>query len=393
MKVAHFVESFSPLSETFVYDYIQGLEKEGVDNYVVTLVRHHEIERPFAKVKTLTLQKKYHPKRWLRKFKVLSGLLAEEEIYHDWYRDQLYAHLQAIQPDVLHAQFGPSGVLLAPVAKQLNIPLVVTFHGYDFSVLMKEPYWYQQYQSLFAQVALLIGVSNYVCHKLTEAGASKKKLIKIYNAIDTKKFSVLCDGEKKDKHHIVCVHVGRLVEKKDPITLLKAFSLCLREIDDTYQLSLVIVGDGPLLSEVKSLISSLHMEKSVELILGLAHDDIPQLLQKADIYTQHSVTASNGDEEGMGISFAEASMMGLPVVATLHNGIPEVILDGETGLLVAEKDTRAMADSMLKLCYDETLRNSLGQAGIKHITQHFSQAEYIKKHMIAFENILVQGGR
>jgi len=388
MKIVHFVESFSPVSETFVYDYITSLEKNGIDNHVITLVRLHEQNRPFQKVTLLELPKRFHPARIIRKLKVLLGLLPNEEIYHDLYHAQLYMALQALAPDILHAQFGPSGVLVAPVAKQLNIPLVVTFHGYDFSVLMKQPYWYQQYQRLFEQSSLLIGVSNYVCKKLEQAGADPKKLLKIYNAIDVEKFTT--QKKHADKQDIVCVHVGRLVEKKDPLTLLKAFALCLSEIEDTCCLSLVIVGDGPLLSDVKLLIEQLGIQQHITLIPSLSHSQIPSLLQKADIYTQHSVTAKNGDEEGMGISFAEASMMALPVVATFHNGIPEVILHEKTGLLVAEKDVRGMADSILTLCRDKSLRERFGQAGREHITQHFSKYEHTHKHRSAFENIMDQ---
>jgi len=386
MRIAHFVESFSPVSETFIYDYITSLEKKNIHNHMITLVRCNLDERPFECVSTLTLPSKYHPKRIWRKLKVLLHLQASESIYDDLYQTQLYNLLKHISPDIVHAQFGPAGVLIAPVAKVLNIPLVVTFHGYDFSVLMRQTYWQHQYLNMFGQAALLIGVSDYVCQKLIDQGADACRVLRIYNAIDTNKFHVLPE-EDKNSLDITCIHVGRLVEKKDPLSLLKAFSLCVNEIENDYKLSLVIVGNGPLLPHVKCLIKSLGLDRHVQLIEALSHHEIPKLLQIADIYTQHSVTASNGDEEGMGISFAEASAMELPVVATQHNGIPEVILDGNTGFLVPEKDVRAMADRILELCRSSSLRKKFGRAGRLHIQKRFSVEEHLQKHLDAFRKI------
>jgi colanic acid/amylovoran biosynthesis glycosyltransferase len=90
------------------------------------------------------------------------------------------------------------------------------------------------------------------------------------------------------------------------------------------------------------------------------------------MYVQHSRTAPNGDEEGMGVTFVEASARGLPIVSTRHNGIPDVVLDGRTGYLVPEGDVDAMAQRIIELAENSSLWSTMGRAGRAHVEEGFS---------------------
>jgi colanic acid/amylovoran biosynthesis glycosyltransferase len=123
---------------------------------------------------------------------------------------------------------------------------------------------------------------------------------------------------------------------------------------------------------VQQRVSELGLEGRIQLLGTLPHEKIVDLLASAHIYTQHSITAPNGDQEGQPVSLVEASAMGLPIISTVHSGIPEVVLDGETGYLVAEHDVKAMGNRIAEVARDPSLWTRLGEAGRSHIERNFS---------------------
>lgn len=135
-------------------------------------------------------------------------------------------------------------------------------------------------------------------------------------------------------------------------------------------------------------INTQRLKEDVDLIGQIPHDSVPELMHESDIYTQHCLTASDGDKEGMGITFAEASAIGLPVVATRHNGIPDVVKHGETGFLVPERDVDEMADRITELARDPQLRNQFGEAGRRHIMQNFRLDQQVAKMKQLYQSIL-----
>jgi glycosyltransferase involved in cell wall biosynthesis len=128
-----------------------------------------------------------------------------------------------------------------------------------------------------------------------------------------------------------------------------------------------IIGDGPLLQDVKARISSLKLEKNITLMGALPRDKAFPIMNNHWIYAQHSVTAISGDKEGYAISPAEAAAHELAVVSTLHNGIPEHVKEGITGFLVPEFDYESMAQRIIQLIENPTLAEEMGKAGRENI--------------------------
>lgn len=387
MRILHYVTSFSILSETFIYDYITELESQGADNYVVTENRMNTGDRPFGKVEEVKQPGTWHPERLLRRVK--TAIKREEPRLANWaiLRRRLAKAIEEINPDVIHAHFGPVGVKIAPVARKLNTPLIVSYYGYDISRLIRNEFWTQRYQNVFSTATKVVGISNHICSKLKNIGASEEQVQLLHLGVRMDNFA-FPDREAGNKDVVQCLHVGRLVGKKSPLDLVRAFNYANTLAESGIDLRLKIVGDGPLLDDLVAEVEKLKLTDKIEVLGALPHSQIPELMKEADIYTQHCKTAPDGDQEGQGVSFVEASAMGLPIVSTNHNGLPDVIINDETGFLVEEGDYEAMGKKILYLAQNPEIRTAFGRNGRKHIEEHFDLTKQAAKAQKMYADIL-----
>ena len=139
-----------------------------------------------------------------------------------------------------------------------------------------------------------------------------------------------------------------------------------------------MVGEGPLMSEARRFVDQSGMENSVVFVGACSQQEVAERMRHVRAFVQHSLVASDGDSEGNPVAVMEAQLSGLPVIATRHAGIPEVVLDGETGVLVAEGDVDAMADAMLTLLEKPMLAQQFGQAGQKRAREHFTVEHHLR---------------
>jgi colanic acid/amylovoran biosynthesis glycosyltransferase len=270
-------------------------------------------------------------------------------------------HSQArrFRPNLIHAHFASGGRSAMPLARSLRVPLLVTFHGADITVRTAQP---DRYAGLADEAACFICISAFIRDRALQAGFPAKKLFVHYIGIDRELFapsSISMDTRK-------VLFVGRLVEKKGCEYLIRAMQHVQESERDS---ELLVVGDGPLRPALQALSEELKVRCR---FYGVQPSHaIRKLLQEARVFCVPSVTASDGDSEGLGIVFAEAQAMGVPVVSTLHGGIPEIVSDGETGLLVPERDPAALAEALLTLLRNDSLWNRFHQAAPVHIQRHF----------------------
>jgi glycosyltransferase involved in cell wall biosynthesis len=263
------------------------------------------------------------------------------------------------------AEYGPNGVRAMEACKRMGIPLIVHFFGFDAteqSILKDHA---ETYPAMFAKAAAVIACSRAMQKKLISLGAHPD--IVHYNlcGADCEFFH----GAVPNEAAAVFLAVGRFVEKKAPQLTIKAFAKVNYENPDS---RLRMVGDGPLLSECQELVKQLKIERSVT-FLGIQPPSIVlKEMQAARCFVQHSVEASNGDCEGTPVGILEAGASGLPVISTYHGGIPDVVIEGETGFLVNERDVDGMAERMLHLARSPELAGELGRQARLRIKSHFS---------------------
>jgi glycosyltransferase involved in cell wall biosynthesis len=160
------------------------------------------------------------------------------------------------------------------------------------------------------------------------------------------------------------------VPKKAPLVLLESFRQARAAAP---QLRLDLIGDGELFAAAQQFVREHGLAGVVTLHGAQPNDRVRELMGQADLFLQHSMTdAVSGDAEGLPVAILEAMAHALPVVSTRHEGIPEAVQDGQTGLLVAESDSAAMAHAITGLARDRALRRRMGQAGWARCVELFS---------------------
>lgn len=271
-----------------------------------------------------------------------------------------------LRPSAVLAEYGATGFLLADICAQVQVPLYVHFHGYDASRQLRKPWWRRNYRRLFESAAGIIVPCRFLGKKLIDAGCPRGKLHVNACGVDAERFG--------PTRRLPCrfLAVGRLVEKKAPQHTIEAFA---RIADRFPQAKLDIVGTGPLAKQCAQLTRDLGLEDRICLRGAQNSTFVARLMMKASVFVQHSVTAPNGDCEGMPVAILEAMASELPVVSTRHSGIPEAVQDGVTGLLVEEHDVEGMAMAMEGLLTDPIRAEAMGKAGRRRVVEKFTQEQ------------------
>lgn len=287
---------------------------------------------------------------------------------------ELKRRLKRHRIQVVLANFGQAGADLLPFCRALGIKLVVHFHGYDAHKVAVLEEYKERYRLLGHEADAIISVSNKMTSALEAAGIPAGKIHLNRYGVDPGQFTPK-DGLPDEP---LFFGVGRFVDKKAPYLALLAFAEVRRKFP---RARLVLGGDGPLLEATSNLRTGLGLTDAVELPGALSHGEVAGWMQRATAYVQHSLTPVHppdaGDSEGTPVAVLEAMLTGLPVVSTRHGGIDEVITDGETGLLVEERDVTGMARAMMSLCENRDLAGGMGAAARKTALAHYTADHYI----------------
>jgi colanic acid/amylovoran biosynthesis glycosyltransferase len=276
------------------------------------------------------------------------------------------------------AEYGDTGAHMMKVCKEANIPLFVHFHGYDASLHTILSKYKSEYEEMFQFATAIFVVSNFMKKKLISLGCPEDKLVlNIYgpnprfldhrNTPDTKKF----------------VAISGFRDKKAPYYTLLAFKKVLEKHPDV---RLVWGGSGELKPTTENLAKFYGIDKKIEFKGFLNPDQVFETMQGANCFIQHSIIAENGDTEGTPVAIIEAQAMGVPVVSTRHAGIPDVVLENETGYLCDEHDVHEMAECMLKIIEDPDKTIQLAGNAKSRIMSEFTMEQHIDRIIKKIEN-------
>ena len=290
-----------------------------------------------------------------------------------WEIEQAYINaLIASKAEVALAEYGPTGIAIRSSCKQLSIPLVVHFHGYDASQESVLQHYVDEYVDLFEQASAVVAVSRAMQQKLRSIGCPDSKLIYSPYGIDCELFG----GASPEESEKSLLAVGRFVDKKAPYLTLFAFSKVLERVPEA---RLKMIGDGPLLGACINLAHGMGISRSVEFMGAQPHDIVMNEMRKVRALVQHSVVAPDGDSEGTPLAILEAGATGVPVVATRHAGIPDVIIEGTTGFLVDELDASGMTRHMVQLLESASLAGDMGAAARAHVNKFYTMEKHIER--------------
>jgi len=162
--------------------------------------------------------------------------------------------------------------------------------------------------------------------------------------------------------------VGRLVEKKGHEYSIRAIE---KLVNCNFNVQLIIAGDGPLKNDLQNLVATLGIERNIQFCGSLVHSQIADLYRNSHIFILPSITADDGDMEGIPVVLMEAMAAGLPVVSTYHSGIPELIKDGQTGFLVPQKRVDVLADKLQYLVTHPETWPKMGTAGREYVQKNY----------------------
>lgn len=273
--------------------------------------------------------------RFKRAFVKLSGMQSWISSPQKKYFEQLIHQYQA---PLIHAHFGPSGIEILPLAKKMKLPLLVSFHGYDISGLLSNKKYINNLRQLF-KYAYVITVSKEKKQIFLDLGAPENKIFVNYYGVPLGNFKFEKRKPIKDKvaegMPVNFLQVSSLTEKKGHKYTLEAFKGALNLYPNSF---LTIGGEGYLQIELTDYAKKLGIENKVMFTGKVNTPQVIQLMNSADIFLHHSITDSDGAQEGLPNVLIEAMATGLIVISTFHAGIPELVDDKVNGFLVKEKD-------------------------------------------------------
>jgi glycosyltransferase involved in cell wall biosynthesis len=344
---ALFTPRFVPPTQTFIYEETCHYHRYAAE--VFARYRMNEEQFPFAPVHALASES--GPRSSFESF-----------LYQNTTVSPTFLRLLSTgRYTIIHGLFGRSAVNALPYHYAAGLPLIVTFRGADAAVLAgparhapaNVPYWVLS-KLLFKRAGRLLTVSEDLAGRLLAAGADSKKVHVWHSGI------VIPPHERRNtRNKTVILTVGRFVEKKGIEYAIEAFARLARERPDV---ELRLIGDGPPRTRYEELARTSGVGDRIVFLGTVPHPVLRAELSAADILFAPSVAARD-DAEGVPTVMMEASAREVPIVASRVGGIPDIVEEGKTGLLVAERDVSGFVDALRALTIDARCRRAMGEAG------------------------------
>jgi len=283
--------------------------------------------------------------------------------------------IKTYAPELIHAHFFNDGLDAVRLGSLLEIPTITTVHGHD--ITKHENAGSRSARRFFDHVDRVIAVSDFIATQALARGCPESKLTQHYIGIDLDKFR----QEKCESETPSLLFVGRLVEKKGCTYLLQAMEKLKPRFPE---LRLTIIGDGDLEPILRQEAASRNL--NVDFAGTASAEEIRQHLARCWLFVAPSVTAENGDAEGLGMVFLEAQALQTPVVSFRSGGLVEAVDEGSTALLSDEKDVAGLTQNIAELLENSGLRHNMGRAGRQRVERKFD----VRKQCAKLESIYAE---
>jgi len=299
----------------------------------------------------------------------------------------LWREVRRQQPDVIYAQWLlPAGLIGAVASRLTGVPLVISVHGSDVFVAERRRIARPAARFALRNCCHLIACSRDLARRAVNLGMRSDRVTTIPYGVDVERYkpdnelarTLRAALQLSEEQHVIMA-MGRLVYKKGFSYLLEAMPGVLAQFPDAV---LLIAGQGDLRTELELLADSLGIRQQVVFAGHVAWDQTSSYLAAADLLVLPSILDQAGNIDGLPNVLLESMASGRAIVASKVAGVPDVITDGENGLLVPEKDAEALAAAICTLLRDPSLRQRLGEAARATTLDHLSWT-HVAKQVVA----------
>lgn len=408
MRVLFILKDFPVISESFILNQITGLLTQGHEVDIYATYRgdrtkiHPDVENFNLLDRTIYVPEL--PQNWFYRF--LKGLLLLLQHFprnpkvvlrslNIFKYGRSAAALRLFFPivpllgqrpyDIIHCQFGMLG-LDALMLRELGViqgAIITSFRGYDISWYVKE-HGNRAYDPLFAGGEFFLANCEFFRQRAVRLGCDERKIVVHRSGIACDRFQYRPRRLNSDET-VRIVTIGRLIEKKGIEYGIRAIAKVLR----TYpHLEYFIVGDGILRESLQQLINALQVGDRIHLLGSKNQPEIIELLDSAHLFIATSVTANDGNQDAPVNTLKEAMAMGLPVIASQHGGIPELVEDGVSGYLVPERDSEAIAEKVIALLSRPETWAMMGQKGRDRVEAEYDMYKLNRELVSLYSQVL-----
>lgn len=381
MKILVTCHGFLTPSMTFVYNQIKALQENGHQVEVVACMLLNEKIFPFD---TVNIYKETKDLNYiLSAFKRKLGI--EYTFFSTSFSKKFENFVAEFNPDIIHCHFGTHFFRLGNYFQKSATPIVVTFHGYDASQSLNDANYCKSLRKAFKN-PLVSGtaVSKALKDNLLRIGLASDKIVVDYLGVDVDFFKRNTPRIFDKANPTTFLQVSNFVEKKGHEYTIRAFK---QHSESTKKNDVLIFGGaGPLWEEMIDLTKALNLQNNIHFKGLVDRFQVKELMENAHFFVHHSVTAANGDTEGLPTVLMEAMAMDLTCIATFHSGIPEIIENNENGILVQERNIEEMAKAFSDI-------KSLVVAPRNIVTEKFNLKNNTQNIVAIFEKVISQNER
>ncbi|MEI6350326.1 MAG: glycosyltransferase [Verrucomicrobiota bacterium] len=375
--VASYCTTFLKPEMLHIYRQVTGLQR--YETFVIAEERKCEDRFPFEQIELLPKP----PLRLVKHF-VEKYIHKMPALRYRGYMDVLSDLLNRRPADLMHVYFGHTGVHLLPFLQAWNRPAIVSFHGADVMLREDRPRYARLMRQMLEQVPLVLARSTSLTKRLEAIGCPPEKIRLNRTGIPLNDYPLAqrpmpADGEWR------FVQACRLIPKKGLRCALEAFARFHRQFPKA---TFTIAGEGPMKGELETLAGELGISGAIHFPGFLAQPDLAGLYRCSHVFLHPSEVTQDQNQEGIPNSMLEAMATGLPVVATLHGGIPEAVQDEATGFLVPERNTEALAAALRRITEAPERLQIMGRRASESVRAEFEQKQSIRKLEACYDEAL-----
>ncbi len=398
MNILYVVDLFPKLSETFILNEVVELTNRGHSVQILALRNPQEkltnedvlknnllnktsyLELPNSlKLKLTYAFSKVFYNNILNSIRNNKGKTTYKDLIKLSYFSTRYSNV-----DIVHAHFAAQAAITGmQIAKIINKPFTFTAHAYE--IFKEKNYSRNRLIMLVENASKVITPSKFnKDYIVRETNCSEDKIEIVRATICPEKFKIK-EPITSEEDKIKIIAIGRLVEKKGFEYLIKAMKLIVQRNPNAF---LNIIGEGELENDLRKQSYNLGLAKSVNFLGALSNEKCIDELSSSDIAVLPCVKARDGDLDVCPLTLQEAMAMEIPVISTTVGSVPELIEDGIEGILVPERDENALADAIIKLIDNPTLRRKLGQNGRMKIIKEFNIKTQVNRLVEIWQTII-----